>query len=516
MRVSLLLTSLLLALAPVALAQQVAPAAQDRRQQQAPARPAQLQEDQEDPAAQVGSSDDPSAAESKPSEVPLEEIRRFVAVFNAVKQAYVEPVDDKKLMHSAIRGLLLDLDPHSAYLDKEDAQSFDEQANGAYDGIGVELLAQPDGTLKVVAPIDGTPAARAGIQSGDVIIAIDGKPLGSGEDSMGPLRGPPGSKVTLTIVRDRISKPFDKTLTRETIRVASVRWRMLEPGYGYIRISAFQADTGADFQKAVDELQAKGPLKGVVLDLRSNPGGLLTSAVQVADDLLDKGTIVTTRGRIAISDARFEATPGDRLQGVPLVVLVDAGSASAAEVLAGALRDNGRARIVGSRTFGKGSVQTVLPLDNGDSVKLTTARYFTPSGKSIQATGIVPEVVLKPDQPEDQDLPAALADYSEAALPGHLQGDQEDSEGYTAGDVLNGDKPVNQALAELKQPGSVAAAMKAAAAKPATAKPAPAPKPAKLPAKPAAAESTAPASQLAPGVAPAAPATPPADPDGER
>lgn len=274
MRVSLLLTSLLLALAPVALAQQVAPAAQDRRQQQAPARPAQLQEDQEDPAAQVGSSDDPSAAESKPSEVPLEEIRRFVAVFNAVKQAYVEPVDDKKLMHSAIRGLLLDLDPHSAYLDKEDAQSFDEQANGAYDGIGVELLAQPDGTLKVVAPIDGTPAARAGIQSGDVIIAIDGKPLGSGEDSMGPLRGPPGSKVTLTIVRDRISKPFDKTLTRETIRVASVRWRMLEPGYGYIRISAFQADTGADFQKAVDELEAKGPLKGVVLDLRSNPGGL--------------------------------------------------------------------------------------------------------------------------------------------------------------------------------------------------------------------------------------------------
>ncbi len=502
MRVSLLLTSLLLAIAP-AFAQQAAPPAQETPQQQAPqdpkAAPASAPQDDQDQAKPVGSSDDPSAAESTPSDVPLDEIRRFVSVFNAVKQAYVEPVDDQKLMHSAIRGLLLDLDPHSAYLDKEDAQSFDEQANGAYDGIGVELLAQPDGTLQVVSPIDGTPAARAGIQSGDVIIAIDGKSLGGMKDSMEPLRGAPGSKVTLTIVRDKTPKPFDKILTRETIRVASVRSRMLEPGYGYIRISAFQADTGADFQKAVDGLKAKGALKGVVLDLRSNPGGLLTSAVQVADDLLEKGTIVTTKGRIAISDAKFEATPGDRLNGVPMVALVDAGSASAAEVLAGALRDNGRVRIVGSRTFGKGSVQTVLPLDNGDSVKLTTARYFTPSGKSIQATGIVPDVVLKPDEPADKDMPAALADYSEATLPGHLHGDQESSEGYTAGDVLNGDKPVDQALAELKHPGSVAAALKATADKAAAAKPKPVAKPAApVPAKPAAAAPTAPASNTAP------------------
>jgi carboxyl-terminal processing protease len=495
MRVSLLLSFLLLAIAP-ALAQQAAPPAQDTPQQQSPAQPPRAApqapakpQDDADHARQVGSSDDPSAAESTPSEVPLNEIRRFVSVFNAVKQAYVEPVDDRKLMHSAIRGLLLDLDPHSAYLDKEDAESFDEQANGAYDGIGVELLAQPDGTLQVVAPIDGTPAARAGIQSGDVIIAIDGKALGGAEDPMGPLRGAPGSKVTLTIVRDKTPKPFDKTLTRETIRVASVRSRLLEPGYGYIRISAFQADTGADFQKAVDGLKAKGALRGVVLDLRSNPGGLLTSAVQVADDLLEKGTIVTTRGRIAISDARFDATPGDRLDGVPVVVLVDAGSASAAEVLAGALRDNRRVRIVGSRTFGKGSVQTVLPLDNGDSVKLTTARYFTPSGKSIQATGIVPDALLQPDQPADQDIPPALADYSEATLPGHLHGDQEGTEGYTAGDVLNGDKPVDQALAELKHPGSVAASAKAAADKAAAARPRPAARPA---------------------------ATPPADPDGKK
>ena len=502
MRVSLLLSSLLLAIAP-ALAQEAAPPAQETPQQQAaPQAPATPADEGDDDVRQVGSSDDPSASESTPSDVPLDEIRRFVSVFNAVKQAYVEPVDDQKLMHSAIRGLLLDLDPHSAYLDKEDAQTFDEQANGAYDGIGVELLAQPDGSLQVVSPIDGTPAARAGIQSGDVIIAIDGKALGGMEDSMEPLRGPVGSQVTLTIVREKTPKPFDKTLTRETIRVASVRSRMLEPGYGYIRISAFQADTGAAFQKAVDEVKAKGALKGVVLDLRSNPGGLLTSAVQVADDLLEKGTIVTTKGRIAISDAKFDATPGDRLKGVPIVVVVDAGSASAAEVLAGALRDNGRVRIVGSRTFGKGSVQTVLPLDNGDSVKLTTARYFTPSGKSIQATGIVPDVMLKPDEPADKDIPASLADYSEATLPGHLHGDQEGSEGYTAGDVLNGDKPVDQALAELKHPGSVAAAMKAADDKAAAAKPRPAVKPdaaaAPVPAKPAAAQPTAPASETAP------------------
>jgi len=242
---------------------------------------------------------------------------------------------------------------------------------------------------------------------------------------------------------------------------------MLEPGYGYIRISTFQADTGADFQEHVGQLQtaAGGRLKGLVLDLRSNPGGLLTAAVQVADDLLEKGGIVSTRGRIAISDARFDATPGDLLKNAPVVVLVDAGSASASEVLAGALRDNQRARIVGSRTFGKGSVQTVLPLDNGDSVKLTTARYYTPSGRSIQATGIVPDVELVPD-PEEvrKDLPASLRDYSEARLPGHLRGDDE-ADAIKAGAVLPGEAPVQSALQELKRPRSVAAAV--ARAKPA-------------------------------------------------
>ena len=428
---------------------------------------AQQQADKEEPA--VASSDDPDAAETAPSKVPLDEIRRYVAVYNAVKDAYVEPVDDKKLMHSAIRGLLLDLDPHSTYFDKEDAEAFDEQATGAYDGVGVELQQQSDNTLLVISPIDDTPAAKAGIKAGDVIVAIDGKPINN-KDGMEPLRGEPGSKLTLSIVREGKAKPFDVTLTRETIRIASVRSRMLEPGYGYVRISTFQADTGADFQRNLDKLQASGGtpgknLKGLVLDLRSNPGGLLVSAVQVADDLLEKGNIVSTRGRIAVSDSKFDATPGDRLHGAPLVVLVDAGSASAAEVLAGALRDNNRARVIGSRTFGKGSVQTVLPLDNGDSVKLTTARYYTPSGKSIQASGIVPDVVLKPEQEtastaKDPKLigpTGATIDYSEAALPGHLRGDDEGAEGYSAGEALDGDKPIDAALAELKKMVAVTA-----------------------------------------------------------
>jgi len=460
----------------------------------------------------VAASDDPNAAENAPSKVPLDEIRRYVAVFNAVKEAYVEPVDDKKLMQSAIRGLLLDLDPHSTYFDKEDAEAFDEQASGAYDGIGVELLAQPDNTLRVVAPIDDTPAARAGIKSGDVIVAVDGKPLPS-DDSMSPLRGPTGSQVKLTLVREGREGPFDVTVTRQTIRVASVRSRLLEPGYGYIRISAFQADTGAAFQQQLDALQAKGALKGLVLDLRSNPGGLLNAAVQVADELLDKGVIVTTRGRIAVSDSEFDATPGDRMHGKPVVVLVDAGSASAAEVLAGALRDNDRARVVGSRTFGKGSVQTVLPLDNGDSVKLTTARYYTPSGKSIQASGIVPDVVFQ--APASQDKPASIADYSEATLPGHLHGDNEGAEGYTAGDLLEGDGYITSALNELKQPGSYAKAQAAKGAKaakaPAGAKPKAAADKAATKPVPAPARPQAPASVPASEPAkPEAPTPPPA------
>ncbi|GAA3926346.1 S41 family peptidase [Luteimonas lutimaris] len=395
--------------------------------------------------------DDPEAEESAASDVPLEEIKRYVAVYKAIKDAYVEPVDDKALMGAAIRGLLLDLDPHSAYLDKDDAEAFDEDTSGAYDGIGVEVQQLPDGRVKVIAPIDDTPAARAGVKAGDTIIAVDGKPLTPASAAgQGPLRGKSGSTVELTIAREGEPKPLKISVTRETIRIASVHGRMLEPGYAYIRISAFQADTAADFEKTLKQLQAGAGdrLRGLVLDLRSNPGGLLTTSVQIADDLLDKGDIVSTRGRSPLSDSRFSATPGDLMHGAPVVVLVDAGSASASEVLAGALHDNQRARVVGSRTFGKGSVQTVMELDNGDSVKLTTARYYTPSGKSIQARGIEPDVVLQPEGEEKGQ--AASAGYAEALLPGHLHGDEEVA-GSNAGDVLDGDAPIAAALAELKK-----------------------------------------------------------------
>ncbi|MDQ3269678.1 MAG: S41 family peptidase [Pseudomonadota bacterium] len=390
------------------------------------------------------------------NEVPLDEIRRYVAVYTAVKQAYVEPVADAKLMHSAIRGLLLDLDPHSVYFDRADAENFAEQSRGNYHGIGVEIVRQPDGSLRVIAPIDGTPAARAGLKAGDLIIAVDGRTLGAGDDEeSGSLRGEPGSEVVLSIVRDGRDEPFDVTVERGEIRIDSVRSRMLEPGYGYVRISAFQADTAANFERQLDKLiaDAGGKLHGLVIDLRSNPGGLLTSAVQIADALLESGQIVSTRGRIALSDAQFGATPGDRLDGAPVVVLVDAGSASASEVLAGALRDNDRARVVGSRTFGKGSVQTLLPLDNGDSVKLTTARYYTPSGKSIQALGIIPDVILQPEADAEN---GGRAGITEAALPRHLRGDDEDLPGANAGAVLEGESHVAAALAELKK--TVAAA----------------------------------------------------------
>ncbi|WP_149196418.1 S41 family peptidase [Luteimonas suaedae] len=411
--------------------------------------PAAAPPDEREQARAVAPGTDPDAVENASLRVPLQEIRRYVAVYNAVKEAYVDPVEDRKLMQSAIRGLLLDLDPHSAYLDRDDAEAFDESTTGAYSGIGVEVMQLPEGSLRVVAPIDDTPAARAGLRSGDTIIAADGETFTpSSHEGIGPLRGEPGTSVLLTVLREGTPEPLEIPVERETIRVASVRGRLLEPGYGYIRISAFQVDTAADFQRTLRELQEKGPLRGLVLDLRTNPGGLLTSAVQIADDLLDEGVIVSTRGRISISDAEFSATPGDVLDGAPVVVIVDAGSASASEVLAGALRDNGRARIVGSRTFGKGSVQTLLPLDNGDSVKLTTARYYTPSGRSIQARGIDPDVVLEPES-----RPAGIArDYSEAALPRHLRGDEEGLPGDNAGDVLDGDGPIEAALAELKKP----------------------------------------------------------------
>jgi carboxyl-terminal processing protease len=414
--------------------------------------PAQAQ-DAVPPAAespQADAGDDPDAASTSGAKVPLDAIRRFVMVHNAIRQAYVDPVDDKALMDSAVRGLLLDLDPHSAYLPKADAEQFDEQTRGAYDGVGVELQQLPEGGLRVIAPLDDSPAERAGLRSGDRIVAIDGKPLTAGNgDASAPLRGKAGTSVVVTVQRDGRADPFDLTLVRASIRTASVRARMLAPGFGYIRIASFQAATATDFVKQLASLQEQAPLQGLVLDLRSNPGGLLVGAVQIADELLDKGGIVSTRGRQLIGDTRFDATPGDRLAGAPVVVLVDAGSASASEVLAGALRDNRRARVVGSRTFGKGSVQTLLPLDNGDSVKLTTARYYTPSGQSIQALGIAPDVVLRPAEGDSRPRIAR-----EAVLPRHLTAEGEAVEGDNAGEVLPGNAPVEAALAELRRMAS--------------------------------------------------------------
>ena len=409
------------------------------------------------PEPEVAAADDPDAGENPTTQVPLAEIRRFVSTYTAIRDAYVAPVADARLMHSALRGLLLELDPHSVYLDREAARDFDQDASGSYEGVGLELQQQPGPALKIIAPVEGGPGERAGLKSGDLITAIDGKPVGI-DDGSAPLRGAVGMPVRLTIERAGREKPFDVTVVRERIRIASVRARLLAPGFGYVRIANFQAGSAAEFEKALAALQAQagGALQGLAIDLRSNPGGLLTAAVQIADDLIDAGTLVSTRGRLKGGDTSFSATRGDLLGGAPLVVLVDAGSASASEVLAGALQDSKRARILGSRTFGKGSVQTVLPLDNGDAVKLTTARYYTPNGRSIQGVGIRPDRVLRagPDAAAVRDGP------SEASLPGHLRGEEEGRlpmAGELAGEVLDGEAPIQAALAELRRMAAPAA-----------------------------------------------------------
>jgi len=366
-----------------------------------------------------------AAPPPKPS-VSLEDIRAFTAVFNLVKQAYVEPVDDKVLMQAAIRGLLSGLDPHSEYLDQHAMDQLTEDTSGSYDGLGLEVLAA-DGNLRVVAPIDDTPADRAGVKPGDIITRINDTAITSDNvtESVTLLRGKPGSEVALSVLHEGATVPIDLKLKRETIRVASVRVRALEPGYVYIRIAQFQEDTGAELRSKLEKFKGKaGALRGAVLDLRSNPGGLLTSAVEISDDFLDSGVIVTTRGRLKQADLSFSATPGDLLDGAPMVTLVDNGTASAAEIVAGALKDNHRTLIMGRRSFGKGSVQTVLPLDDAHAVKLTTARYFTPSGTSIQAAGIQPDIELADLKLTVRDAPPSLI-TGERDLPNHLKGEHE-------------------------------------------------------------------------------------------
>ena len=359
--------------------------------------------------------------------ISLEDVRTFTAVLSLVKQAYVEEVDDHRLMQAAIRGLLSGLDPHSEYLEQRAMDQLSEDTSGSYQGLGIEVTTV-DGSLRVISPIDDTPAARAGIKPGDTILRIDNVVVQAEnlDDAVDMLRGKPGSEVTLSILREGASAPQEFKLRRETIRVASVRGRMLDPGYAYLRVSQFQSETGSDLRKRIDRLQKDNgkPLLGAVLDLRANPGGLLTSAVEVSDALLDSGVIVTTRGRIKEAGMAFRATPGDMLEGAPLVVLIDNGSASAAEIVAGALKDNHRALLMGRRSFGKGSVQTVLALDDTHAIKLTTARYYTPKGTSIQAAGIQPDIELA-DLTLTENAVDPYPVTSERDLSGHLKGDDE-------------------------------------------------------------------------------------------
>ncbi len=353
-------------------------------------------------------------------EVDIEDIRIFTAVFREVQRSYVEPVGADKLMKSAIRGLLFDLDPHSAYLAKTDLETLTDDTSGSYGGLGVEVQVR-GGELVIISPIDDTPAAAAGIQPGDIIRRIDDTPIDieNANIAIDQMRGAVGSKVRLTIQRGA-SVPFEVELTRAVIDITAVRARMLAPGFAYVRIAAFQTNTGEETARRIAGLvKPSVPIDGLVLDLRSNPGGLLDAAVAVSDLFIDSGVIVSTRGRVSMSKSEFVATPGDVLKGAPIVVLVDRGSASASEIVAGALQDTRRALILGETTFGKGSVQSVLPLESGEAIKLTTALYYTPSGRSIQAAGIVPDVELQ--AAELTPIDRGVRSVSEADLPGHLQ-----------------------------------------------------------------------------------------------
>ncbi len=391
------------------------------------------------------------------AEINLDDVRRFTAVMSLVKQAYVEPVDDHQLMLAAIKGMLVGLDPHSEYLEADELDQLNEDTSGSYAGLGLEVTTV-DGFLRVIAPIDETPAERAGIKAGDTILRIDNVPVQADNlgDAVDMLRGAAGSDVTLSILREGSREPQEFKLKREIIRVASVRGRLLEPGYAYLRVAQFQAETGSDLRKRIASLQKENgkPLLGAVLDLRSNPGGLLNAAVEVSDLLLDAGDIVTTRGRIREAEMAFRATPGDALEGASLVVLIDRGTASAAEIVAGALKDNHRALLMGRRSFGKGSVQTVLSLDDRHALKLTTARYYTPSGVSIQASGIQPDIELA-DLALSENEGDAFGRISERDLRNHLKGDAEASAGNSAGDAKSRpgaptDYALNEALNALK------------------------------------------------------------------
>ena len=329
-------------------------------------------------------------------ELPLDELRTFADVYNQIRVGYVEEIDDSKLLEYAIQGMLMGLDPHSVYLTKDAFQDLQDTTSGEFSGLGLEV-GMEDGYVKIIAPIDGSPAEKAGLQTGDIILKLGKVPIKgmSLNQAIEKMRGPKGSEIELTIGRSGESQPFQVTLVRDTIQVASVRNRWLEPGYGYIRIAQFQGRTGDDVAKALKKLADEQEIKGLVLDLRNNPGGVLRASVDVAGLFMNGGTVVYTEGRLANSDINYEATANDSTNGTPLVVLINGGSASASEIVAGALQDQSRAVIMGTNSFGKGSVQTVLPISESRAVKLTTALYFTPNGRSIQAEGIEPDIQVE-------------------------------------------------------------------------------------------------------------------------
>jgi carboxyl-terminal processing protease len=394
------------------------------------------------------------ASASAASAETYQEINLFASIFERVRESYVEKPDDSKLIESAINGMLSGLDPHSSYMDAKSFRDMQVQTRGEFGGLGIEVM-QEDGAIKVVAPIDDTPAQRAGIRAGDLITHLDDVPVQglTLNQAVDKMRGPVNSQIRLRITRKGAEKPLDVTLVRDVIRVKSVRARVEAGDIGYIRISSFTEQTTEGLKKAIADIAAQIPpekLKGYILDLRNNPGGLLDQAISVCDTFLEHGEIVSTRGREAEETQRFNARPGDLIRGKPLIVLINGGSASASEIVAGALQDQKRATILGTRSFGKGSVQTIIPLGNGNgALRLTTARYYTPSGRSIQALGITPDIEILQDVPDEVKKAGSSTEIKgESSLRGHLKATGEErsgSQSYVPPDAKN-DKALQHAL----------------------------------------------------------------------
>jgi carboxyl-terminal processing protease len=365
--------------------------------------------------------------ETVPDTLPWDDTRLLAEVLQRVRQEYVEPVDDSALIESAVRGMVTDLDPHSQFLSQDEYEEIQISTKGNYSGIGLEVNME-EGRLLIVAAVEGAPAERAGLRAGDSIISIDGTAIDSSniDTAAIKLRGKAGTSVEIMVEREGEPEPVSYTIERSNVELASVRYGMLAPDYGYIRITHFSEATAEDTEEAAAELQqqSRNDLKGIVLDLRNNPGGVLESAVAVADSFLDSGTIVSASGRAADANFSHAAREGDLLDGAPIIVLVNEGSASAAEIVAGALQDNHRAEIAGMRTFGKGSVQTVMPLSNGRAIKLTTSRYFTPSGQSIQDEGIAPDVEI-PGDPAQETLAEATSHRISSSGKALLEADSQ-------------------------------------------------------------------------------------------